>query len=638
MKFTLGILTLILFFLSSCNTTNENKSKQIIQEEAPTRNHSYANIEAAHTTHLHLDLSVDFEQKQLVGVARHQIQNNKSSEIVFDINGLKINKVTLSNGSKELNTSYGIKGPLHPILGQALHIKIKPNTKYVNIYYETTEKSEALDWLDTALTSSKTKPFLYTQGQAILTRTWIPIQDVPSNRITYTADLSVPKDLMAVMSASNPQSRNDQGLYHFEMYQPIPCYLIALAVGDLVYGKLGENTGVYCEPELLEASLKEFIDLPNMMIAAEKLYGAYSWEQYDLLILPYSFPFGGMENPRLTFANPTLLAGDKSLVSVIAHELAHSWSGNLVTNETWNDFWLNEGFTVYFENRIMEEIIGKEGADNLALVEFFELEEEMERIAASPHPEDGHLFLDLNKRNPDDGMTDVAYVKGAFFLKTIEAKVGREKMDVFLESYFNHFKFTSVSTKDFIDYLNIELLEKYNIDFDYKEWIFNGGIPDNCLEIESKSFQQMEDFAESFAEGKDIFSSPVMTSANTKSILNRSDYSVQEWLTFIRNLPDDLTIAQMEALDDKLSFTSWSNAEIQFEWFLKAISTNYQVAYPNLKLFLKKVGRRKFILPLYTKMYEFEHSKEQALSWFNDFKQNYHAVSSNSIKEALYLK
>ena len=637
MKFTLGILTLILSLLYSCDARNENKSKQITQEQTPTRNHSYANIEAAHTTHLHLDLAVDFEQNKLSGVARHQIENNKSSEIIFDINGLKINKVTISIESEELNTSHEIKGAIHPILGQALHIKIEPNTKYVNIYYETTEKSEALDWLDSALTSSKTKPFLYTQGQAILTRTWIPIQDVPANRITYSADLVVPKDLMAVMSASNPQSKNDEGLYHFEMHQPIPCYLIALAVGDLVYGKLGENTGVYCEPELLEASLMEFIDLPKMMIAAEKLYGAYSWEQYDLLILPYSFPFGGMENPRLTFANPTLLAGDKSLVSVIAHELAHSWSGNLVTNETWNDFWLNEGFTVYFENRIMEEIIGKEGADNLALVEFFELEEEMERIAGSPHPEDGHLFLDLKKRNPDDGMTDVAYVKGAFFLKTIEAKVGRQKMDVFLESYFDHFKFTSVSTKDFIDYLNQELLEKYNIDFDYKEWIFNGGIPDNCLEIESKSFQQMEDFAKSFASGKDIFSTAKGTSAHSKSILNRSDYSVQEWLTFIRNLPENLTITQMEDLDDKLSFTSWTNAEIQFEWFLKAISTNYQAAYPNLKAFLKKVGRRKFILPLYSKMYEFEHSKEQAVSWFKDFKQNYHAVSSNSIKEALAL-
>ena len=239
MKFTLGILTLILSFLYSCDARNENKSKQITQEKTPTRNHSYANIEAAHTTHLHLDLAVDFEQKKLSGVARHQIENNKSSEIIFDINGLKINKVTISIESEELNTSHEIKGAIHPILGQALHIKIEPNTKYVNIYYETTEKSEALDWLDSALTSSKTKPFLYTQGQAILTRTWIPIQDVPSNRITYSADLAVPKDLMAVMSASNPQSKNDEGLYHFEMHQPIPCYLIALAVGDLVYGKLG---------------------------------------------------------------------------------------------------------------------------------------------------------------------------------------------------------------------------------------------------------------------------------------------------------------------------------------------------------------------------------------------------------------
>ena len=266
---------------------------------------------------------------------------------------------------------------------------------------------------------------------------------------------------MAVMSASNPKEKNNQGEYHFEMKQPIPCYLIALAVGDLVYGDLGNKTGVYCEPELLEESLYEFEDLPKMMDAAEKLYGEYAWEQYDLLILPYSFPFGGMENPRLTFANPTLLAGDRSLVSVIAHELAHSWSGNLVTNKTWNDFWLNEGFTVYFENRIMEEIIGKEGADNLALVEFFELQEELERIETSAHPEDAHLFLDLEGRDPDAGMTDVAYVKGAFFLKTLEAAVGRKKMDIFLNNYFDYFKFTSVTTEKFVHYLEQELLQKY---------------------------------------------------------------------------------------------------------------------------------------------------------------------------------
>jgi aminopeptidase N len=375
----------------------------------------------------------------------------------------------------------------------------------------------------------------------------------------------------------------------------------------------------------------EFEDLPNMMKAAEKLYGKYAWDQYDLLILPYSFPFGGMENPRLTFANPTLLAGDRSLVSVIAHELAHSWSGNLVTNETWNDFWLNEGFTVYFENRIMEEIIGKSGADNLALIEFFELQEELERIENSGHPEDAHLFLDLDGRDPDDGMTDVAYVKGAFFLKTLESNVGRDKMDVFLNNYFNHFKFTSVNTEKFVSYLEKELLQKYSIDFNYKEWIYQPGIPQSCIDLKSDGFESVKEMAFAFAHDSSL------VKWENFPFNKRSNYSVQEWLTFIRHLPSDIDNERMNILDENLSFSEWTNAEIQFEWFMKSISSNYTAAYPYLKSFLEKIGRRKFILPLYEALYENENTRQNALDWFNQFKKNYHAVSSNSIAEALKL-
>jgi len=624
--FKLSLLALLIF--SCSNSESETK----LQKRIPVKNHSFSNIEEINTTHLHLDLSVDFINKKLNGVARHKMSNHGSNKAIFDIKGLKIHKVTTGHSENEKARDYKIgPGSKNPILGQPLIVNIDKNTSFVNIYYETTEESEALDWLDSALTSSKNKPFLYTQGQAILTRTWIPIQDAPSNRITYSADLKVPSDLLAVMSASNPKEKNNEGNYHFDMKQPIPCYLIALAVGDLVYGDLGNQTGVYCEPELLNESMYEFEDLPNMMKAAEKLYGKYAWDQYDLLILPYSFPFGGMENPRLTFANPTLLAGDRSLVSVIAHELAHSWSGNLVTNETWNDFWLNEGFTVYFENRIMEEIIGKSGADNLALIEFFELQEELERIENSGHPEDAHLFLDLDGRDPDDGMTDVAYVKGAFFLKTLESNVGRDKMDVFLNNYFNHFKFTSVNTEKFVSYLEKELLQKYSIDFNYKEWIYQPGIPQSCIDLKSDGFESVKEMAFAFAHDSSL------VKWENFPFNKRSNYSVQEWLTFIRHLPSDIDNERMNILDENLSFSEWTNAEIQFEWFMKSISSNYTAAYPYLKSFLEKIGRRKFILPLYEALYENENTRQNALDWFNQFKKNYHAVSSNSIAGALKL-
>ena len=428
--------------------------------------HSYSNLREIHTTHLDLELEVNFQNKTIYGVARHTMNNNNSDTAIFDINGLLIQKVTLGTINHEKETDFVIGNmDKDSILGQPLLVTTRNKTQQINIYYQTTENSAALDWLDSNLTSSKTKPFLYTQGQAILTRTWIPIQDSPSNRITYSAKVSVPDDLMAVMSAKNKRENISNGNYFFEMKKPIPSYLIALAVGDLSYQSLGPNTGFYCEPELAKACLFEFQDLQKMMQAAEKIYGKYQWGKYDLLVLPYSFPFGGMENPMLTFVNPTIITGDRSLTSVVAHELAHSWSGNLVTNHTWNDFWLNEGFTVYFEQRIMEELYGKDVSDILAAIEFYELQDELKTIASSNNPEDSRLFLNLKGRDPDDGMTDIAYVKGSFFLKTLEQKVGREKFDLFIKSYFKKHAFKTINSGDFINYLEENLLEKNKIKF-----------------------------------------------------------------------------------------------------------------------------------------------------------------------------
>ena len=360
------------------------------------------------------------------GVARHEMVEHEATTAIFDIKAFDIQKVTLGKDN-EIGTDFEL-GDSDEILGRPLKVKIKPDTKYINIYYSTTDKTQALDWLDPALTSGKKHPFMYTQGQAILTRSWIPLQDSPTNRITYSADVQVPSELMAVMSADNPKSKSEDGSYHFEMKQKIPAYLIAIAVGDLKYTSLGDRCGIYSEPELAEECAYEFTDLPKMIDAAERLYGAYQWDQFDMAILPYSFPFGGMENPRLTFANPTLLAGDQSLVSVVAHELAHSWSGNLVTNATWNDFWLNEGFTVYFENRIMEALYGEEIADIHKFIEFQDLSATVEDMENGDHPEDTHLKLHLDDRDPDEGMSDIAYVKGAFFLRTIEKEIGRKTL------------------------------------------------------------------------------------------------------------------------------------------------------------------------------------------------------------------
>jgi leukotriene-A4 hydrolase len=646
MKNLLWIVSMMLF-LASCDSSNSTKTtpKSPLNERADA--HSYANLSEISTKHLHLELDVNFDNQTIYGIARHEMKNNGADTAIFDINGLMIQKVTIGEkGSEEEADMFIDKMDKDSILGQALMVPIKEDTKFVNIYYQTTERSDALDWLDTNLTSSKTKPFLYTQGQAILTRTWIPIQDSPSNRITYSAEVKVPADLMAVMSAHNPTKRNKEGLYHFEMKKPIPAYLIALAVGDLEYHSFSANSGVYAEPELLSACAHEFDAIPQMISAAEKLYGPYQWEQYDILVLPYSFPFGGMENPMLTFANPTLLAGDKSLVSVIAHELAHSWSGNLVTNRTWNDFWLNEGFTVYFEQRIMESIYGKEVADILALIEFDELRDELKRIQKSPHPDDSKLHLNLEGRNPDDGMTDIAYVKGAFFLKTLEALVGREKFDVFLKSYFETFQFKTVDTKQFIRFLDEHLLAKEKGVFDYDAWIYNEGLPTNCLQLHSTRLDEMQKLADNFTHGKVSFAPKVTytykkVGKRRKKIkrveqIKYQDHIVQEWQTFIRRLPRNLPLAKMKEIDRYLRFSFSGNSELLTEWFILSANNGYaQTNKHQIAIFLTKVGRRKYLMPIYEALLLNKSTRDFAIQTFQGAKENYHAVSRKSIEALL---
>ncbi len=639
MKFFKLVSVLLFLSLFACDYFDDSQSeegKKIVTNQQIRESHSYANIEEVYTKHLHLDMEVDFDNNSIYGVARHTMINKGSDTAVFDIKGLEIQKVTIGEKDHEVNTNFVI-GIEDSILGAPLSVKIDRKSTLINIYYKTTEGSEALDWLKPEMTKGKKFPYLYTQGQAILTRTWIPSQDRPSNRITYSADVKVPEGMMALMSAKNPTKKSKDGLYHFEMNQPIPVYLIALAVGNLEYRKIGKNCGVYSEPEMIRQVAWEFKDLRKMIVAAEGIYGKYQWEQYDVIVLPYSFPFGGMENPRLTFANPTLLAGDRSLISVIAHELAHSWSGNLVTNATWDDFWLNEGFTVYFENRIMESLYGKDIADILALIEFQELKAEVKEISDGDHPEDTYLKLSLDGRNPDDGMTSVAYVKGAFFLKTLEEKVGREKFDEFVKGYFKKFQFKTLTTEIFEKYLEDNLLKPNKIKFNTKAWLYGKGIPKNCIKIVSPRFVAMQKMADDFNAGKDIFKIKVKK-RRRKIDLKRDMYVTQEWLAFIRRLPRNISIDKLKLLDKKLDFKGWGNAEIATEWYILGVEAGYEDIRPNMEKFLKKVGRRKFLLPIYKTLAKRPADLKWAKDVYAEARANYHAVSQNTIDEILKFK
>ncbi|HYR28737.1 MAG TPA: M1 family aminopeptidase/hydrolase, partial [Thermoanaerobaculia bacterium] len=402
--------------------------------------HSFARPDEAVVRHLALDLLVDFDRQQLAGVATLNIDRTAAArELVLDTNGLTIDKINYANGK---TASFRIGEP-QPHLGRPLFIDLEPDTTSLSIQYASAPDAAAVQWLTPAQTAGGKHPFLFTQSQAILARTWVPCQDSPGVRMTYEATIRVPKGLMAIMSAENSPDLAADGVYRFRMPQPIPSYLLALAVGDLAFRSLGRNSGVWAEKPMIEASAYELADTQQMIDAAEEIYGPYRWGQYDVLVLPPSFPFGGMENPRLTFATPTILAGDRSLVNLVAHELAHSWSGNLVTNATWHDFWLNEGFTTYLERRIVEALYGKHMADMQAAIGVSDLAESRKTLEV---PGDRTLLPDLTGRDPDDAFSNVPYEQGRLFLVFLESKFGRDAFDQFLRKWFDEHAFKSATT------------------------------------------------------------------------------------------------------------------------------------------------------------------------------------------------
>jgi leukotriene-A4 hydrolase len=581
--------------------------------------HSFARPEEAVVRHLALDLDVDFEKQKLTGSATFTIESqNGARELVLDTNGLDIARVTLDDGTEAMFTM----GDPKPFLGRMLTIAIKPETRSVKIDYSTSPDAAAVQWLSPEQTAGGKHPFLFTQSQAILARTWVPCQDTPGVRMTYDATIRVPKGLMAIMSAENPTEVSADGVYQFRMPQPIPSYLLALAVGDLEFRAFSGNSGVWAEKPMIEASHYELVDTPKMIEAAEKLYGPYRWGQYDVLVLPPSFPFGGMENPRLTFATPTILAGDRSLVNLVAHELAHSWSGNLVTNATWNDFWLNEGFTVYFERRIMEEVFGRDYSEMLALLGY----QDLEATVAELPSRDTHLFLDLTDRDPDEAATKLAYEKGYSLLRLIEETVGRAAWDAFLREYFDAHAFQSMTTAEFLDELREKLLSKTEGLEDrigLEQWVHAPGIPENAPQVQSDAFTKAEAQVKAFEGG------------TPASDLATANWSTHEWIHFLRHLPKTLNYGHLVDLDAAFHFTESGNSEILHEWLMNAIEHKYEPAYAALEAFLLRQGRRKFLKPLYQKLAETPEGKDRARAIYAKARPMYHAVSYRTIDQIL---
>ncbi len=605
--------------------------------------HSHARPDEARVTHIALDLRPDFATRSIAGIATLSIVRKPEARVVvLDQRGLVIESITGDDGAP---LAFAL-GPDHPLMGPSLTVTLPSpagsTTTKVTIRYRTGPEAQALQWLTPAQTASKKQPFLFTQGQAILTRTWLPLQDSPGLRITYEARVHVPKGMRAVMSAEplspvGTVSGDDAAgevVFDFKMPQPIPGYLIALAIGDLAFRALGPRTGVYADPTVVDAAAFEFADTENMVAAAEALYGPYRWGRYDILVLPPSFPFGGMENPRLTFASPTVIAGDRSLVSLIAHELAHSWSGNLVTNATWSDIWLNEGTTVYFEDRIIEALYGTDRAQMNQLLDWQNLTRELAEFGSGTDQGRGAKesklwrVLDVDE-DPDDAISGVPYVKGSAFLRHIEGVVGRARFDEFLMGYFNAHAFSSMTTARFLALVTSDLAqsdaERQAMHLD--EWAYGTDLPGFAVPPTSTLLQQVDADVARLAAGA------------APSSIDTSRYSALSWVHLLKNLPRAQTPAQMAALDDawglNASGLKGGNNEVLFEWLRLVIDNHDARSLPLLERYLTRQGRRKLVLPLYEQLLATSWGRPFAERVFAAARPTYHPLTVASVEAAL---
>ncbi len=588
---------------------------------------TFANVDQFKTRHVALDLDVDFVEHRLRGfVLLHMKSSDDSArKIILDTRELTIDSVAFVADNGEAEVAAFELGAFDTIKGTPLVISIPPgvdlqNEVIVRIDYETNPNSTALQWLPPELTAGGKYPMMFSQSQAIHARSWIPLQDTPGIRLTYEAIIRTPPELLAVMSADNDPLVARNGEFRFEMPQPIPSYLFAIAVGNLYFASLGEDTGVYTEPELLDASVYEFGDVQQMLEEAEAQFGPYRWGRYDLLVLPPSFPFGGMENPRLSFLTPSLLAGDRSLVAVVAHELAHSWSGNLVTNATWRDGWLNEGVTSYLEARLMEIIYDEDRVDEERVLNYQELLFDFERVP----PQRQALAPRLDTGDPDDVQGSIHYHKGQLFLEYLELGFGRERFDKFLQNYFDEFAFKTITTEAFVDYLDVKLLRATPGLVSRKQveaWMYQPGLPDDAPIPKSKTLEYAESLAAALAiDEVDLDDIPV------------DEWSPQALIHFINSLPDDLDTARLKTLDEYLDLSNTSNAEIGRTWFIQVATRRYEAAYPQLEAYLNRYGRTRLLSSIYRALAENGQDVELAKSMFAKARHAYHPLTVNSIE------
>ncbi|GBG64522.1 hypothetical protein CBR_g45218 [Chara braunii] len=628
---------------------------------APLDPHSFTDSDQPLTQTIHLNLHVDFEAKVISGSATLELDRPANGVLDLDTRDLHIDGAVDSSTGKPI--TFELEKPV-PIKGSRLRLSLIGRS--VTISFRTSSSASALQWLEPAQTEGGKLPYVYTHCQAIHARSVFPCQDTPRARIRYTADVNIPRSARAVMSAEHvgrvdlappPATTTgraagelttkkedgeevacrrededapggggggggDRAIEKFRMNQPIPPYLVALAVGDIVSCRIGPRSQVYAEPSILAAAAFEFAEVESMISQAESLFGPYDWEEFNVLVLPPAFPYGGMEHPRMVFLTPALVVGDRSLVNVVAHELAHSWTGNLVTNATANDFWLNEGFTTYAERRIVEKIAGADVAALQAAIGWDHLHQEIERF--KDRPQLTRLRGDLEGVDPDLVFSTVPYEKGFLFLRRLENEMGREAFDIFLKKYISRFRFQSITTTEFVDFLKVNVSGiEHRIDLG--TWMDGEGLPEDAPRTVSKVLDQVLGLAKGFSSGVHVSDSDCAT------------WKWEEWQIYLDNMPQKMKAADLRELDQRFQFSKAKNLEILVSFLTIAANSAFQPCFPMIVRSLMTIGRMKYLRPLYSGLMASGSSaaKELARKTFADAAPRYHPVARAVIQEVL---
>lgn len=611
---------------------------------SPQDPNSLSNFYEIKTTNLDLNLKVSFEEKKLSGYVTLDMVavTDTVAEIVLDTSYMNVENVSMVQSGKTTALKFAIDAR-HEAFGCALRITLPTHLKTgsavaIRVDYETTEKCTALQWLEPSQTSGKKHPYLFSQCQAIHARSLVPCQDTPAIKLHYTASITTPKPLSALMSALRVgSSESEDGMFRtFKFHQKtsIPTYLIAIAVGNLAEREIGPRSSVWSEPEVVDAAAWEFEDTEKFICIAEELLTPYEWGLFDLLILPPSFPYGGMENPCLTFVTPTLLSGDKSLVDVAAHELAHSWCGNLVTTSNWTHFWLNEGWTVFMERKIVGRMHGEAVRQFSAIIGWKALEESIKTFGAK-NPLTA-LRPNLDGIDPDDSFSSVPYEKGFNLLYHLEQLLGGPSVfEPYMKANFKHFAHQSISTEDWKDFLYTYMQEHHGEEklallkkVDWNTWFTSPGMPPVKCDFD----RTLAEVCDSLAKRWDAARSQTARDFSPSDIEN---FTPEQKMVFLERcqeyepFPHDV----LQLMDKVYSMNGAKNSEIRFRWQILCLRGQWEAVFPHVVSFLLEQGRMKFVRPLYRNLHNCPGGSQLAKDTFVKNRRMYHPIAAALIEK-----